>query len=54
MYNEEQVVRSYKFSAGFGLRLPPDLETLTEAELQAAGMSNVEDLKYYPLILKIV
>ena len=53
MCEETDQVRCYKFSAGFNQHIPPEVETLSEAVL-TSSMGNVEDLRYYPLILKIV
>lgn len=45
---------AYKFSSGFAQQFPVGLQELTEETINEVDMKMFEDLKYYPLIIKIV
>ncbi len=51
---EGKEVGSYKFSAGFQQRFPANVETLNEEELHTRHMTSFEELRYYPLVIKLV
>eukprot|EP00826_Nyctotherus_ovalis_P025235 TRINITY_DN1953_c0_g1_i14.p1 TRINITY_DN1953_c0_g1~~TRINITY_DN1953_c0_g1_i14.p1 ORF type:complete len:203 (+),score=61.43 TRINITY_DN1953_c0_g1_i14:297-905(+) len=44
---------AYKFSAGYAQQFPVGLQELADEEINSVGMKMCEDLKYYPLIIKI-
>jgi len=45
---------AYKFSAGLAQSFPIELEKVSEEKLNDLSMKKYEDLKYSPLIIKIV
>jgi len=51
---EQKEVSEYKFSAGFKQQFPQELEEISEIELRKKSMKTIEELKYYPIIIKMV